>query len=200
MVEEKLGNSGGKSRRKRLVVGISGASGAQLALELLMEIKKLPEWETHLVISQAAQRVIGEETGCCKENIEALAYRSYSPDDIGASIASGTFRTDGMVVVPCSMRTLAAIANGFSYNLLTRAADVTLKEQRPLILVTRESPLSPIHLNNMLSLARLGVVIMPPVMTYYNNLDTIKAMSRHIVGKILDRFAIDTEDFRRWGE
>ncbi|WP_425058987.1 putative UbiX-like flavin prenyltransferase [Sporomusa carbonis] len=185
---------------RRLVVGISGASGAPIAIELLQEMKNFPEWETHVVISSAAEYTIKSETDYSLAEVQELATKVYSPQDIGGAIASGTYKTDGMVVVPCSMKTLAAIANGHADNLLARAADVTIKEQRKLVLVTREAPLSPIHLNNMLTLARLGIVILPPVLTFYNQATTVADMVRHIVGKILGNFGLDIAGFKRWGE
>lgn len=183
---------------KRLVIGMSGASGIPIAVGLLKEMKKRPDWETHLVITNGAQKTIEQETQLSGIEIETLATKCYSLNDIGASIASGTFQTEGMVVVPCSMKTVSGIANGFSQNLLLRAADVTLKEGRKLVLVARESPLSPIHLANMLTLARLGVRILPPMLTYYNKPTTIDDMTKHIVGKITDAFQLEMTGFQRW--
>ena len=183
---------------KRLVVGISGASGAEIGIQLLQAMQHLPEWETHLVISEGARRMIALETVYSVEQVEALASRCHPLDDVGASIASGTFKTEGMVVVPCSMKTVAGIAHGYSQNLLLRAADVVIKERRKLVLVARESPLSTIHLNNMLLLANAGVVILPPVLTYYHRPATIQEMTAHIVGKILDVFGIEFAEFKRW--
>ncbi len=183
---------------KRLVVGISGASGAEIGIQLLQAMQHLPEWETHLVISEGARRTIRLETAYSVEQVEALASRCHPLDDIGASIASGTFKSEGMVVVPCSMKTVAGIAHGYSQNLLLRAADVVIKERRKLVLVARESPLSTIHLNNMLLLANAGIVILPPVLTYYHRPATIQEMTAHIVGKILDAFGIEFADFKRW--
>ncbi|MBP2656662.1 MAG: aromatic acid decarboxylase [Firmicutes bacterium] len=177
---------------------MSGASGIPIAVGLLKEMKKRPDWETHLVITNGAQKTIEQETSLSGMEIEALATKCYSLNDIGASIASGTFRTEGMVVVPCSMKTVSGIANGFSQNLLLRAADVTIKEGRKLVLVARETPLSPIHLGNMLTLARHGVRILPPMLTYYNKPASIDDMTRHIVGKITDAFQIETTGFQRW--
>lgn len=177
---------------------MSGASGIPIAVSLLKEMKKRPEWETHLVITSGAQKTIEQEIPLSGMEIEALATKCHSLNDIGASIASGTFRTEGMVVVPCSMKTVSGIANGFSQNLLLRAADVTIKEGRKLVLVARESPLSPIHLDNMLTLARLGVKILPPMLTYYNKPTSIDDMTRHVVGKIMDMFQLEATGFQRW--
>lgn len=184
--------------KKRLVVGMSGASGAPIGVELLQAMKHFPDWETHLVISEGARLTIEQETELTLEDVAALATRCYRLGDVGASIASGTFRTQGMVIVPCSMKTLAGVATGYSDNLLLRAADVVIKERRKLVLVARESPLSSIHIQNMQKAADLGAIIMPPVLTFYNNPSTIQDMTRHIVGKILDVFELDMPSFRRW--
>lgn len=185
--------------RKRLVIGISGASGAQLGIDLLRLMQQVMNWETHLVISKGAEQTICQEAGCTVEAVAALATYAYDLDDLGANIASGTFKTEGMVVIPCSMKTVAGVACGYSQNLLLRAADVTIKERRRLVLVTRESPLSSIHLRNMLCLSDMGAVVMPPVMTFYNQPQTIADMSRHIAGKVLDVFGLEAEGFARWG-
>jgi len=185
---------------KRLVVGISGASGAQIAIELLTQMQEHSGWETHLVISEAARRTITMETSFNVAKVEALATRCYPLEDIGANIASGTFKTEGMVVVPCSSKTLAGIASGFSLNLLLRAADVHIKERRKVVLVARECPLSHIHLNNMLTLVNMGVTILPPMMTFYNHPASIQEMVTHMVGKILDIFRLEAKGYKRWGE
>lgn len=184
--------------KKRLIVGISGSSGAILGIELLKQMQKYQDWETHLVISKGAKITIDLETSYSFQQVSALAHKTYSVEDIGANISSGTFKTEGMVIIPCSMKTVAGIASGYSDNLLLRAADVIIKERKELILVTRESPLSPIHLKNMLTLAELGVVIMPPVLSYYTKPLTIEDMSKHIIGKILARFNIEVDNFNRW--
>lgn len=183
---------------KRLVVGISGASCASLAVMLLTTMRQMPGWETHVVLSNGARRTIEHETDHTCEQVMALATKAYPLEDIGASIASGTFVTAGMVVVPCSMKTLAGIAHGYSENLLLRAADVTLKERRKLVLAVRETPLNLIHLHNMVTLAGMGVVIMPPVLTFYNHPETIEDMQRHIVGKLLHEFGLEAPCFKRW--
>ena len=183
---------------KRIVVGVSGASGASLAVSLLETMKQQINWETHLVISSGAKRTITLELTETIEYVETLATEVHDLQDIGASIASGTFKTAGMVVIPCSMKTLAGIAHGYSDNLLIRAADVTLKENRPLVLVARETPLSPIHLKNMSTLASYGVTLMPPMMTFYNNPQNIMDMQMHIVGKVLNEFGIEVTNFKRW--
>lgn len=187
---------------KRIVIGISGASGFPLATCLLNELKKMPDVETHLVYTYGAELTAKQESGFEPEQIRALADVCYDNFNIGAAIASGTFLTEGMIVLPCSMKTLSGIAHGFSENLLLRAADVTIKEQRKLILAVRETPLSPIHLENMLAVSRLhNVYVMPPVITYYMNGQepiNVSDMERHMVGKMLQPFGIEMEGFRRW--
>lgn len=193
-------NEVGRSKKNRLVVGVSGASGAVLAIELLKIMKEIPEWETHLVISKGAALTIALETEYSLEQVQELADRVYRIEDYGSSIASGTFRTEGMVILPCSMKTLAGIASGYSENLLLRAADVTLKERRKLVLVPRENPFSTIHLRNMLTLAEAGAYLMPPVAPYYSNIKSIEEMNQQIVCKILEKFGINVDRFNRWGE
>ncbi|OAA90442.1 UbiX family flavin prenyltransferase [Clostridium ljungdahlii] len=188
------------SNKKRLVIGMSGASGAILGIEILKILREYSEWETHLVISKGAEETIAGETNYKLKDVTDLADKVYSIKDIGASIASGTFKTEGMIIVPCSMKTVAGIACGYSDNLLLRAADVIIKEKRKLILVARECPLSTIHLRNMLSLSELGVIIMPPMVSYYNKPVDINDLNKHIIGKILDRFGIEISGFNRWGE
>ncbi|RMC96655.1 UbiX family flavin prenyltransferase [Clostridium autoethanogenum] len=188
------------SNKKRLVIGMSGASGAILGIEILEILREHSEWETHLVISKGSEETIAEETNYKLEDVMELADKAYSIKDIGASIASGTFKTEGMIIVPCSMKTVAGIACGYSDNLLLRAADVIIKEKRKLVLVARECPLSTIHLRNMLSLSELGVIIMPPMVSYYNKPVDINDLNNHIIGKILDRFGIEVSGFNRWGE
>lgn len=184
---------------KKVVIGISGASGTALAVCLLSELKKIPGVETHLIYTRGAELTARyEREEGIGEAIE-LADVCYDNEDLGAAAASGTFETEGMIVIPCSMKTAAGIAHGYSDNLLLRAADVTVKEQRRLVLAVRETPLSPIHLENMLYLSRIPqVCILPAVLTYYNKPVTIQDMERHIVGKILKRFDLETEGFRTW--
>ena len=183
---------------QRLVIGMSGASGATLCIELLKAMRAFPQWETHLVISENAARTVEMETSVSLSEVESLATVCHPLRDIAASIASGTFKTAGMVVVPCSMKTLAGIAHGYSENLLLRAADVVIKERRKLVLVPREVPFSPIHLSNMLALSQLGAVILPAMLSFYNNPKTITDMTDHVVGKILDCFDLDAAMYRRW--
>lgn len=184
--------------KKRLVVGLTGASGAPLGVQFLKGMQSFPEWETHLVYSGSFAKTLLAETDLRLDDLAALATRVYPLDDIAASISSGTFRTEGMVIIPCSMKTLAGIVSGYSDNLLLRAADVTLKERRKLVLVTRETPLSPIHLRNMLFLSQTGAVILPPMLTYYNGPKSIDDMTRHIVGKVMAEFDLELPGFHRW--
>ncbi len=184
--------------KKKIVVALSGASGAPLAVELLKTLAETPSWETHLVMSSSFRKTLEIETVLTPGDLHVLADKIYDNTDIGGSIASGTFKTDGMIVVPCSMKTLSGIASGYSDNLILRAADVTIKERRKLVLVVRESPLSSIHLRNMLLLAQLGVIIMPPMLTYYNLPTEISQITQHITGKILNEFNINMPGFKRW--
>lgn len=183
---------------KRLIIGISGASGVPITIALLKAIRNLDDWTSCLVISKGGEKTIEMETDYTVQEVIDLADEVHDIKNIGASIASGTYKTEGMVIVPCSMKTLAGIANGYSDNLLLRAADVVLKERRKLVLVARETPFNTIHLRNMLSLSQMGAIIMPPMQTYYNMPQTVQDMIDHITGKILDVFDIDYQNFRRW--
>jgi polyprenyl P-hydroxybenzoate/phenylacrylic acid decarboxylase-like protein len=184
--------------RRRLVVGLSGSSAPQLGIALLEALQDHAEVETHLVISEGARRSLALEAGADPDRVAKLADVSYDPRDLGASISSGSFLTAGMVVIPCSMRSLAAIASGNSSDLLTRAADVTLKERRRLVLVTRESPLNLIHIRNMETVTLAGATVMPPVLGFYHRPETIDQMVAQIVGKALDQFGVAHALFRRW--
>jgi 4-hydroxy-3-polyprenylbenzoate decarboxylase len=183
--------------RPRLVVGMTGATGVILGVRLL-QLLRGSEVETHLVMSKWAVRTLVHETPYTLDQVQAMATCSYSPSDQGAAISSGSFLTSGMVVIPCSMRTLAAIAQGQGDNLIHRAADVILKERRKLVLVVRESPLNDIHLENMLKLSRMGAVIIPPVPAFYNHPHTIDDLVNHIVMRVLDQFGIHLEVADRW--
>lgn len=184
--------------RKRLVVGMSGASGVPITVEILKTLQKCADWESCLVITDGARRTIELESEYTVEQIQDMADQVYDFRNIGASIASGTFRTEGMVVAPCSMKTVAGIHSGYSDNLLLRAADVTLKERRKLVLVARETPLNTIHLKNMLELSQMGAIILPPMMTFYNHPENMQQMVEHIAAKVLDIYGIEHERFRRW--
>jgi flavin prenyltransferase len=182
---------------RRLIVGITGATGAVFGVRLLEALKDA-EVETHLVISRWAQRTIEHETAYTVKQVCALASVHYNPADMAAEISSGSFLTEGMVVIPCSVRTLACIAHGVGEHLVHRAADVVLKERRRLVLVARESPLSEVHLENMLKLARIGVTIVPPMPAFYNRPQSIDDIVNHIVARVLDQFGIDTPFVKRW--
>lgn len=182
----------------RVIVGMAGASGAIIGIRLLEALRAHPECETHLVISDGATRTIRAETDYSLEQVLGLAHVVHDIRDVGASIASGSFRTAGMVVAPCSMKTLAGVVSGYSDNLLLRAADVCIKERRPLILVPRESPLSPIHLENMLKANQYGCTILPPVPAFYNKPHTVDDVVDHFVGKILGYLGIEHATFRPW--
>jgi flavin prenyltransferase len=175
---------------KRLVIGISGASGAIYGIRFLELLRGLPDVESHLVISEAGRRTILEETDYSVAAVEALATRRYRNRDIGAALASGSFKTDGMVVVPCSIKTAGAVAHCISDTLIARAADVTLKEGRPLILVVRESPLHLGHLRVLTSLAEMGAVLLPPMPAFYNRPKQIDDLVIHTLARVLDRLGL----------
>ncbi|EJW12374.1 3-polyprenyl-4-hydroxybenzoate carboxy-lyase UbiX [Rhodovulum sp. PH10] len=187
------------STRKRLIVGISGASGAAYGVRLLTLLRRCGV-ETHLVISDAAEVTLALETDTTLAELEGFADVVYSRRDIGAAISSGSFRTMGMIVCPCSMRTLAEIANGITASLLTRAADVVLKERRRLVLVVREAPLHLGHLRNMTAVTEMGAVVYPPVPAMYAKPASIEEMIDHTLGRVLDLFEIDSGTVRRWRE
>ncbi|MFZ5649828.1 MAG: UbiX family flavin prenyltransferase [Bacillota bacterium] len=182
-----------------IVLGMTGASGAAYGVAILKELNRLGI-ETHLIISKWARKTISLETEYELGQIISMAYRHYHPEEMTAGPASGSFRHRGMVIAPCSMKTLAAIASGYSDNLISRAADVTIKERRPLVLLVRETPLSPIHLENMLKLARLGVVIMPPVPAMYSRPAALEDIVRQTAGRALDLLGIENELVHRWGD
>ncbi|WP_377273646.1 non-oxidative hydroxyarylic acid decarboxylases subunit B [Peterkaempfera sp. SMS 1(5)a] len=182
----------------RLIVGMTGATGAVFGVRVLEVLAQLPGVETHLVMSRWARATAELETGRSVREICDLADVVHGPEDQGAVISSGSFRTDGMVIVPCSMKTLAGIRSGYAEGLVARAADVVLKERRKLVLVPRETPLSEIHLENMLDLARKGVQIVPPMPAFYNHPRSIDDLVDHIVVRILDQFDLPVADARRW--
>ncbi len=182
----------------RLIVGITGATGAIFGVRLL-EALRSQDIETHLIVSKWGAHTLAEETSYPAERVREMATFSYAPNDQAAAISSGSFLTSGMVIAPCSVRTLAAIATGHSDNLIHRAADVVLKERRKLVLLVRETPLSEIHLENMLKLARIGAVILPPVPAFYNHPRSIEALVDHVVMRTLDQFGIHTDLVERWG-
>ena len=187
-----------KDDLKKLIVGITGASGIIYGIRMLEVLRSVPSIETHLVLSSQAAQNIQIETDYKFERVISLADKYYDNQDMTASIASGSFQTEGMVVLPCSMKTLSAISNGYADNLIARAADVTLKEGRKLVLCPRDTPFSAIHLENMLKLSRLGVAIVPPVPAFYNFPETIDDLILHHIMKILDLFKIHLNLVPRW--
>ena len=185
--------------KKRIIIGLSGASGAPLAIDALRILKDLPEWETNIVYTPEFVRTLGIETDMTMDELLALSDQTYPIQSLDAPIASGTFHTEGMLIIPCSMKTIAGIASGYSDNLLLRAADVTIKEGRKLVVVPRETPMSPIHLGNLCKLSELGVRILPPMLTFYTRPTIIADMVRHITAKALAEFGIEAPNFQRWG-
>lgn len=181
---------------KKIIVGLSGSSGSILGIRLLEKLKKLGV-ETHLVVTDVAKKVISGETKYTFDDVKKLANKTYEIQDFFAPIASGSFKTDGMIVIPCSMKTLAGVANGYSSNLLLRTADVMLKEKRKLVLVTREMPLSYIHLKDMEIVALAGGVVLPPMLTFYNKPEKIDDLIDHVIGKALDQLDLEI-DYKRW--
>jgi polyprenyl P-hydroxybenzoate/phenylacrylic acid decarboxylase-like protein len=186
--------------RQRLILGVSGSSAPQLGWALLQALHHHPDIETHLVISRGAEQTIRLEMNATRQDFEALADVAYSPDDLGAAISSGSFRTMGMIIAPCSMKTLATIASGASGDLLSRAADVCLKERRRLVLATRETPLNLIHLRNMETVTLAGAIVAPPVPAFYHHPQTIDDLLNQSVGKMLDHFDIAHQLFTRWAD
>lgn len=181
-----------------LIIGITGASGVIYGIRLLEVLSTRKDVETHLIISQAGETNIKYETGWKIEDVKALANFSYDIHDMGAQLASGSFKNDGMIVIPCTMKTLSALANSYSDNLLTRAGDVALKERRKLILVARETPLHLGYIRNMERLSEIGAIILPPAPSFYYQPKTIEDIIDHILGKILDILGIEHNLFPRW--
>ncbi len=181
----------------RIVVGITGASGAIFGIRTLQALREASV-ETHLVLSKWAKTTIAHETSFSLADVEGLASVVHHGDNQAACISSGSFHTDGMIVAPCSMKTLAAIRVGYSDTLVSRAADVILKERRKLILLARESPLSEIHLENMLALTRMGAIIFPPVPAFYNQPKSIDDLVNYVVGRVLDQFQVSVSHMQRW--
>lgn len=181
----------------RLIVGISGASGAIYGVRLL-EVLRRSDVETHLIVSKAGALTLKHETGLDLDAVKALADVSHPIGDVGAACSSGSFKTLGMVVAPCSMKTLAEIATGATSNLLSRSADVVLKERRRLVLMVRETPLTLVHLRNMTTVTEMGAIVAPPLPAFYARPDGLDAMVDHSVGRVLDLFGLDTDLVRRW--
>lgn len=184
---------------QRIVVGISGASGVIYGVRLLETLKSLPV-ESHLVVSKAAELTLAYETNLKLAELKALADVSYAPADMAAAISSGSFKTLGMVIAPCSVRSMAEIASGVTSTLLTRAADVTLKERRRLVLMVRETPLHSGHLRNLLQLAEMGAIVAPPVPAFYARPNSLDEMVDQTLGRVLDLFDLDSGQVKRWGE
>ncbi|WP_131782403.1 UbiX family flavin prenyltransferase [Legionella gresilensis] len=184
---------------KRMIVGISGASGIIYGIRLL-EILAKTDYETHLIVSKAAQQTRGYEVAISAQELIRLADKYYSNEDIAAAIASGSFKTNGMIIAPCSMHTLASVACGVTSNLLTRAADVVLKERRKLVLMVRESPFHLGHIENMQKVTQMGAIVAPPTPAFYNQPQTIDDIINHSIGRVLDLFDIDVGLVKRWKE
>ncbi len=184
--------------KRKLIIGISGASGIIYGIRLLEILKTIPDIESHLIVSKAAQLTRQHETALSRDDLFKLADFHYAINDLAATISSGSFRTDGMVIAPCSMNTLAEIANGITQNLLSRAADVILKERKRLVLLPRESPLHGGHLENMCKVTQLGAIIAPPMPAFYNHPKNVDDIINHSIGRVLDLFDIDSKIVKRW--
>lgn len=176
--------------KQRLIIGITGASGAPLAVELLRQLKTQPQVETHVMLSRCGELTLGHEADMTRQELAEICTRLYDNEDYGAGPASGSFQTLGMVIIPCSMKTLAGVVTGYCDTLLLRAADVTLKERRKLVLVPRECPFSTLHLRNLATASELGAVVIPPVPAYYNHPQTIGDVNRQVAGKVLAQFGL----------
>lgn len=183
---------------KHIIVGISGASGAVYGVRMLEVLRGMEGIETHLVMSKMAHVTLAAETNVTVSEVQALAHHVYNPQDLAARISSGSFQTIGMVVAPCSMRSLAEIATSLTTSLLTRAADVVLKERRKLVLMARETPLTTVHLRNMLTVSEMGGIIAPPVPAFYQKPESMNDMIDHTVGRVLDLFDLEHNLVRRW--
>jgi 4-hydroxy-3-polyprenylbenzoate decarboxylase len=184
---------------RKIIVASTGASGQPLLKTCLQLIREASGWESFLIMSDSAKLTLSQEAEWKLSDLEALADHVLSPDEIGAAPASGSFRTEGMLIVPCSMKTLAGIHSGYSENLILRAADVMIKEKRTLVLAARESPLSPIHLRNMYELSLLpSVRMIPPMLTYYHRPVSVDEMTYHMAAKLVEPFGIEAEGYRRW--
>ncbi len=185
-------------KKKRLIIAITGATGAVYGVRLLQHLRNMPQMESHLLISEAGLLSLHQELAMKRREVEALADACYSVRDVGASLASGSFQSEGMVVAPCSMKSLAAIAHGLSDNLITRAADVVLKERRRLVLMVREAPLNLAHLRNMTAVTEMGGIIFPPVPAFYQHPENIQEMIDHTLGRVLDLFGLPNTLAPRW--
>ena len=184
--------------KKRLIVGITGATGAIYGVEILKTLQALEDWESHLVLSEAGALNLWHELKMRRKELEKLAHAAYHPNDIAAAIASGSFLTEGMVIAPCSMKTLAAVAHAHADELVSRAADVVLKERRRLVLLPRETPLNLAHLRNMTAVSEMGGIIFPPVPAFYAMPKSIEELVAHTVGRVLDLFGLHSPKLARW--
>jgi flavin prenyltransferase len=187
-----------ESRKKRLIVGMTGATGSIYGLRILDALRAAGGWETHLIVSEAGMLNAFQEYRLARKDIHMRADVVHNVRDVGATVASGSFLTEGMVIAPCSMKTLSGVAHAFSDNLITRAADVVLKERRRLVLVTREAPLNLAHLRNMVSVTEMGGVIFPPVPAFYSEAKSIDDLINHTVGRVLDLFGVEHQTIKRW--
>jgi polyprenyl P-hydroxybenzoate/phenylacrylic acid decarboxylase-like protein len=183
---------------KRIIIGLTGAAGSIYGVRILQELQKVDDIESHLIVSRAGLLNVATELDMRRGELEALADVVHSDRDIGATIASGSFRTDGMIVAPCSMKTLAAAATGLTDNLVSRAADVVMKERRRLVLMVRETPLNLVHLRNMTTVTEMGGIIFPPMPSFYAKLENLEAMVDQSIGRVLDLFDVDSGLVRRW--
>ena len=184
--------------KQRLIVAMTGATGSIYGLRILEALRAAGNWETHLIVSDAGMLNAWQEYRLAKKDVHKLADVVHNVRDVGASVASGSFITQGMVVAPCSMKTLSGVAHAFSDNLITRAADVILKERRRLVLITREAPLNLAHLRNMVAVTEMGGVIFPPVPAFYSGAKTIDDLVNHTVGRVLDLFGVEHSTIKRW--
>jgi polyprenyl P-hydroxybenzoate/phenylacrylic acid decarboxylase-like protein len=183
---------------RRLIVAITGATGSIYGIRILETLRRIGSWETHLIVSEAGALNAWQDHRLTRKDIGKLADVVHNVRDVGASIASGSFITHGMVIAPCSMKTLAGVAHGFSDNLITRAADVILKERRRLVLLPREAPLNLVHLRNMVAVTEAGAIVFPPVPAFYSHAKTIDDLVNHTVGRVLDLFGVEHAGIRRW--
>jgi len=183
---------------KRLVIGITGATGSVYGLSLLRALKKVKGWETHLVLTDAGALNVWHELGMKRKEVEKLADRAYHPKDIGAPIASGSYLTEGMIIAPCSMKTLAAVAHAHADDLVSRAADVALKERRRLVVLPRETPLNLAHIRNMAAVTEMGAIVFPPLPAFYAKPKSLDDMVAHSAARVLDLFGIHSPNLARW--
>jgi len=188
-----MNNSSEGLKKKRLIIGVTGATGAVYAVRMLQVLQAQPEWETHLVISSAGVVNLKHEMDMKRSDLAALADVTHGVNDIAASISSGGFKTEGMIIAPCSMKTLSAVAHGFGDNLISRSADVVLKERRRLVVMPRETPLNLVHIKNMLSVTEMGGIMFPPMPAFYSKSDSMMGMVNETVGRVLDMFGVNVE-------